>query len=104
MSDIEYGPPRYRSRPQTTDRKCKYRTANEPSGTQGCNDNHPALARIVRRHWRQQLPAADTERGAPRSESKISMIASGNHTIILTQWCNEYHPAQARIVSGDSPH
>ena len=31
------------------------------------------------------------------------MIASGNHTIILTQWCSEYLPARARIGSGDSP-
>ena len=45
----------------------------------------------------------DTERGVPRSESKISMIASVNHTIILTQWCYDCHPANARIVGGDSP-
>lgn len=62
MSDIEYGPPRYRSGPQTTDRKYKYGTANEPSSTQWCNEYHPVLARTIRRHWRQQLPAADTER------------------------------------------
>ncbi|MGM9588257.1 MAG: hypothetical protein ACI3VA_12340 [Candidatus Limivicinus sp.] len=33
-----------------------------PSGAQWCNDCHPALARIIRRYWRQQLPASDTER------------------------------------------
>ena len=32
-------------------------------------------------------------RGAPRSESEISMIAGGNHTLIShTQWCSHYHP------------
>ena len=46
----------------------------------------------------QQPLAADTERGAPRSESEISMIAGGNHTIMNTQWSNEYTPAYARIA------
>ena len=38
-----------------------------------------------------------TGRGAPRSESDISMIAGGNHTIIYTQECDEYRPALCAI-------
>ena len=36
------------------------------------------------------IPWNDTKRGAPRSESEIAMIAGGNHTIMNTQWGNEY--------------
>ncbi|MCI6937944.1 MAG: hypothetical protein MR762_15100 [Clostridiales bacterium] len=48
------------------------------------------------------LQGNETERGAPRSESEIPMIASGNHTIMNAQWFSDYNwlahalPAAAR--------
>ena len=47
--------------------------------------------------------ANDTERGAPRSESEISMIAGGNHTIMNIQWRNDTKPPKHALPAGASP-
>ena len=63
-----------------------------------------ALAGSTDYNLAHQHHGNDTERGAPRSESKISMIASGNHTTIFTQECNEYRRTVHEFAAGRARH